>query len=123
MTETNLKATILLVEDDEAFRYAATRHLHRNGYAVIGVPSSVEALRAIDGGDIDVVVADVALYPREPHGIALARMILTKYPKMPILFVTAVMDIEQIESGIPGEILYKPVELADLARKLGELLA
>jgi response regulator of citrate/malate metabolism len=69
------------------------------------------------------VVADVALYPKEPHGIALARMIRQQHPKMPILFVTAVMDIEQLESGIPGEILYKPIELADLARKLGELLA
>jgi CheY-like chemotaxis protein len=123
MTESNLKATILLVEDDEAFRYAASRHLQSNGYAVIGVPSSIEALRAIDGGGIDVVVADVALYPKEPHGIALGRMIRNKHPKMPILFVTAVMDIEQLESGIPGEIFYKPIELADLARKLGELLA
>ena len=115
--------TILFVEDDEAFRYAACHHLQAKGYSVVDVPSSLEALRVVDEGGIDVVIADVALYPKEPHGVALARMIRRKHPATRILFVTGVMDIEQLETGIPGEVLYKPVELADLSRKVGELLA
>jgi two-component system, cell cycle response regulator CpdR len=117
------RPTILFVEDDDAFRYAASHYLKANGYSVIDVPSSIDALRVFEeGGGVDVVIADVALYPNEPHGIALARMIRRKHRDVRILFVTGIKDIEQLESGIPGEVLYKPVELADLARKVQELL-
>jgi CheY-like chemotaxis protein len=115
--------TILVVEDDEAFRYAASHHLKAKGYSVIDVPSSMDALRVMELGGIDVVIADVALYPKEPHGVALARMIRTKHPKVGILFVTGIKDLEQLEVSIPGEVLYKPLELADLSRKVEELLA
>jgi CheY-like chemotaxis protein len=37
--------TILLVEDDEAFRYAASRHLRNDGYTVIDVAGSMDALK------------------------------------------------------------------------------
>jgi two-component system, cell cycle sensor histidine kinase and response regulator CckA len=114
--------TILFVEDDEAFRYAACRHLRAAGYSVVDVPSSLDALRVTDEGGIDVVITDVALYPKEPHGVALARMIRRKHPNIHILFVTGVKDIEELEVGIPGEVLYKPVELAELSRKVRELL-
>jgi two-component system, cell cycle sensor histidine kinase and response regulator CckA len=117
------RPTILFVEDDEAFRYAVSRHLQTDGYSVIDVASSMEALRVIDKGDVDVVIADILLYPKEPHGVALARMIHAKHPELPILFVTGVKDIEQHEVGMPGEVLYKPIELADLSRKVQELLA
>jgi CheY-like chemotaxis protein len=116
------RPTILIVEDDEAFRYAACRHLQAKGYTVVDVASSLDALRTVDGGGIDVVITDVALYPKEPHGVALARMIRRKHPSIRILLVTGIQDIEQLESEIPGEVLYKPVELADLSCKVQELL-
>ena len=115
--------TILFVEDDEAFRYAACRYLKAKGYAVVDVASSMDALRVIDRGGIDVLITDVTLQAKEPHGIALARMIRTKHPYLPILFVTGITDVERLEGGIPGEVLYKPVELAELSRKVQELLA
>jgi CheY-like chemotaxis protein len=114
---------MLFVEDDEAFRYAACHHLRASGCSVVEVSSSLEALRVVEKGGIDVVIADVALYPKEPHGVAMARMIHNKYPSIRILFVTGIKDIEELESGIPGDVLYKPVELADLSRKVQELLA
>ncbi len=115
--------TILIVEDDEAFRYAASRHLKAKGYSVIDVPSSMDALRVIDQGGIDVVIADIALGPEEPHGVALARMIRRKHPAIGMLFVTGIRNVEQLEPEIPGEVLIKPFELAELSRKVQELLA
>jgi DNA-binding response OmpR family regulator len=113
---------ILFVEDDDAFRYAASRHLRAQGYTVADVPSSMEALRVFDE-TIDIAVIDIALHPNEPPGFALARMIRYKNPEARILFVTGVVDIEKIEPGIEGEIiLYKPIEFAELSRKIGELL-
>lgn len=116
------KPTILFVEDDETFRYAACHHLKTEGYSVIDVPSSMGALQLIDGGGIDILIADIALYPKEPHGIALARMVRNKHPHIGILFVTGVENIERLDPAIPGEVLYKPVELADLSRKVEALL-
>src|ERR1700761_1382306 len=110
--------TILFVEDDEAFRYAACRHLQEDGYSVVCVPSSMDALRAMEKGVVDVAVIDIVLHPNEPHGIALARMIQNKHPDTGILFVTGVMDVEKFDRGIPAEILYKPVELAVLSQKV-----
>jgi CheY-like chemotaxis protein len=117
--------TILFVEDDESFRYAACRHLRNEGYTVIDVPSSMEALRIIDrGGDIALVIADIALHPKEPQGVSLARVIRNKQPELPILFVTGVLDIEKLEQyDLPGEVLYKPVELIALSRKITDLLS
>jgi two-component system cell cycle response regulator CpdR len=116
--------TILFVEDDDAFRYAACRHLRSEGYTVVDAPSSMDALKLLDkGGGIDIVVVDIALHPKEPHGFALARMIRHKHPYMPVLFITGVLDILKVEPGIEGEpILYKPVDLAELSRKIGEQL-
>jgi two-component system, cell cycle sensor histidine kinase and response regulator CckA len=116
--------TILLVEDDDIFRYAASRYLRKHGYTVVEASGSMEGLRIIDGGGIDVVVVDITLQPREPHGVALARMIRVKNPDIRVLFVTGYLDILKIEPGLEGEtILYKPVELAELSRKIAELLS
>ena len=123
MTQTNLMRTVLLVEDDEAFRYAVSRYLRAKGYTVIDVAGSMAALNAIDKGGIDLVVADIGLSSKEPHGVALGRMIHNGHPTMRILFVTGMMDIEKLESSLPGEILFKPVELAVLSAKVDELLA
>jgi DNA-binding response OmpR family regulator len=116
--------TILLVEDDDAFRYAASRHLRSEGYTVIDVAGSMDALKVLDGGGIDMMVVDIALPVKEPPGFALARMVRYKHPEMPVLFVTGVLDIEKIEPGIEGDmILYKPIEMSELSRKISELLA
>jgi CheY-like chemotaxis protein len=117
------KPTVLFVEDDEAFRYAACRHLQAAGYSVVDVPSSIDALRVIEKGGVDLVIADIALHAEEPHGIALARMIRRKHPGIGILFVTGVENVEQLEPDIPGEILHKPIELAVLSQKVREMLA
>ena len=114
---------ILFVEDDDAFRYAACHYLQAKGYSVVDVPGSLDALRAVEQSNFDIVIADIALNPREPHGVAMARMIRSKHPGTRFLFVTGVTDIEELEAAIPGQILYKPVELSELSHKVVALLA
>lgn len=50
-------------------------------------------------------------------------MIVNKKPDMPVLFVTGRHDLIEIAGYIPGEVLYKPVDLDELSRKIGERLA
>jgi hypothetical protein len=66
--------SILLVEDDEVFGYAAGRYLRAKGHRVIHAPGSSIALRELDRRSFDIVIADVVLQDDEPHGVALARM-------------------------------------------------
>jgi two-component system, cell cycle sensor histidine kinase and response regulator CckA len=118
--------TVLLVEDDDIFRYTMCHYLRGEGYSVTDVSGSMDALKVLDGSHngIDLVVADMALHPQEPHGFALARMIRHKNPSTRVLFVTGVLDIEKTEPGMKDEsILYKPFELSTLSRKVGEMLA
>lgn len=114
--------TILIVEDDEAFSYSVTQYLISKGFNVIEASGSMAAMRELDNGAVDAVVIDILLQPNEPHGLSLGRMILNKRPGMPVLFVTGRRDIAEIEY-IPAEILYKPIELDELASKIGDLLA
>ena len=115
--------TILIVEDDEAFSYAASHYLKSKGYNVIVAAGSLAALRKLDYEQIDVVVADVALQPNEPHGLSLGRMIVTQKPAVPVLFVTGRPDLIELDGQPPGDVLFKPVDFDELAQKLDELLA
>jgi DNA-binding LytR/AlgR family response regulator len=83
----------------------------------------MDALKILDKGrGFDIVVADIALQPTEPHGFALARMIRFKNPEVRVMFVTGNLEILKVEPGLEGElILYKPVELSELSEKIDEL--
>jgi DNA-binding response OmpR family regulator len=118
----NDTGTILIVEDDEAFSYAASHYLKSKGYNVIVASGSLAALRELDNEQIDVVVADIALQPNEPHGLSLGRMIVTQKPAVPVLFVTGRPDLIELDGHAPGDVLYKPVDFDALAHKIDELL-
>lgn len=117
------RGTILIVEDDDAFGYAAAHHLRSDGYNVIVASGSMAALRELDNEAIDVVVTDVALQPNEPHGLALGRMIVTQKRRIPVLFVTGCPDLIELDGNPPGDVLYKPVDLCELTRKIDGLMA
>jgi DNA-binding response OmpR family regulator len=114
--------TILIVDDDDAFSYAISRHLESNGYNVVVASGSMAALRKLDIGVFDLVVIDVALQPEEPHGVSLALMIGRNHPGTSVLFVTGRRDLIEIVGSLPGDVLYKPIELDELTLKAGEIL-
>jgi len=117
-----LPLTVLLVEDDKAFSYSVARYLNTKGFNVIEAASSIAALRELDRENIDVVVADLILQPNEPHGLALARMIWHKRPGTPVLLITGHRDLIEQAGSLPFDVIYKPVEMDELARKIDELL-
>ncbi len=119
---TTRDSTILIVEDDDAFAYAASRHLETVGYQTIVVASSMEALNKIDAGRIDLVITDVRLLVGEPHGLALGRMVGSRQPRIPVILITAYPEVLEGEA-LPGPVLYKPVELAALTEAVTSTLA
>ena len=107
--------TVLVVDDDEAFAYAASRYLQEIGYSAVIALGSVAAFRELERRPIDIMIADVALGRGEPHGIALGRMARNANPDMPVVLITAYPELLEREKPLPGPSFVKPVELRLLA--------
>ncbi len=85
-----MKKTVLLIEDDDAYRYALAKQLRDAGFTVVDTPDFSEALNRLDRDDVvDLLIADIRLPQNTPHGFSIARMARYKRPRLPILFVTA----------------------------------
>ncbi len=106
---------VLIVEDDEAFSYAASRHFQKLGYETIVAAGSFAAFRELERQAVDIVIADIRLQPGEPHGIALGRMIRNRDRDMPVVLVTAYPELLEREKPLPGPAFAKPVDLWLLA--------
>jgi CheY-like chemotaxis protein len=113
--------TLPLVEDDDAFRYAACRHLIAAGFHVVAVPTTVDALTEIDAGlQVDAFVIDLVMPPGNPHGMSFALSMRDRLPDAPMLFVTAFSDSPKIFAP-PGKILLKPIDLDRLTAEIQAL--
>ena len=102
---------IIVIEDDEPTRYAYERALSRAGYRTQGYTSYFEAAGDIDKGGGALLVVDLQLPPRTPHGLAVARMARQHRPGLPIIFVTGFHELAGLTDAEIGPVLLKPVEL------------
>jgi DNA-binding NtrC family response regulator len=102
---------ILVIEDDEATRYAYERALSNAGYQTIGYPSYLSAAEDIDRGVGMLLVADIQLAPRTPNGAAIARMARHRRPGLPIIFVTGHPELSGLIDQELGPVFLKPIDL------------
>jgi signal transduction histidine kinase/CheY-like chemotaxis protein len=116
--------SILLVEDDEQVRTAASALLRRCGYRVLEAPAAREALRLAEASDsIDLLLSDVVM--PELSGIELAEQVSLRYPGLKILCCSGyteevVVSHGLLPSGIP--FLPKPFTGESLARRVRQVL-
>jgi DNA-binding response OmpR family regulator len=97
---------ILIVEDEDALRYALSRELEAAGYEVAQAHDYREALDVVeDGKKISLLVLD--LVRPGVNGFALARMARMKHPEVKIIYMTAFENIPMNEAH--GPVLHKPV--------------
>jgi DNA-binding NtrC family response regulator len=114
---------ILVIEDDEATRYAYEHALHVAGYQTAGFGSYFGAALEIDEGAGALLVVDIQLPPGTPHGLAIARMARLRRPGLPIIFVTGYPEMAALADAETGPIMLKPFELSVLVTTVRELLA
>jgi CheY-like chemotaxis protein len=69
---------VLFVDDDAAFADAAACSFESVGMRTVVALGSMAAIDVFDSDAIDVLITDIKLPAREPHGLALARMIKNK---------------------------------------------
>jgi two-component system sensor histidine kinase EvgS len=120
---------LLLVEDERVNRLAMSRMLERDGHSVIQAGSAAEALAALKAEDVDAVFMDIQM--PDMDGVEATRLIradqsLGRNARVPVLALTAHAlpgDRERfLAAGMDGY-LSKPVDMAELQRELGRVLA
>ena len=98
--------SILVVDDEEGFRYAATKALQNAGYLVTAASDFRDALDLLDSdAPVDLLITDI-LMPERVHGFALARMARMRRTGLKVLYLTA-FDVPTSEAA--GKVLRKPL--------------
>ena len=116
--------TVLVVEDDAATRRLAVRHLTALGYGVVEAGNAAVAIATLETEPaIDLLLSDVIM-PGEMDGLALAGMVVRRWPKMKIVVTSevALTKIGDDDIGTRIRLLAKPYRKDDLARTLHEVL-
>jgi DNA-binding NtrC family response regulator len=103
-------ASILVIEDDEAFRRVVVTILERGGFKVLPVRDFAAAIEIIESDvRIDLLLTDVGMPAGTPHGLSIAQMAKTRRPRLKVLYMSGSYDARQIGAMLDGALfLSKP---------------
>jgi CheY-like chemotaxis protein len=114
------RQTILVVEDNIDVRKAAVSLLEQLGYRTTEVDTASAALEALASGtEINLVFSDVVL-PGQTDGLALARMLMDRYPHIPVVLTTGYAKVFDSNPEFP--VLRKPYQVSTLGRVIHDAL-
>lgn len=110
-----MKTRVYYVEDEPALGRIVKESLEKAGYEVRWETDGARVLKAFNGYHPDIVVLDIML----PHldGYALCEEIRSRFPRLPILFLTAKGETDDLVRGFESggtEYLKKPFSLKEL---------
>ncbi len=122
-----MEKRILLVDDESSIRRSLTIGLNQRGFAVEDCESGISALKKLDSLKqeeiaLDTIVLDILL--PDINGVELSRMIRSKYPDTPVIFITGYADKvrNEIETLEASQLLEKPFTIDELTSKFDEVL-
>lgn len=116
-----MQATVLLVDDEQAFVATTSKRLGMRGLTVLtahGGPETLEVLAA--NASVDVVILDVKM--PDMDGIETLRRIKADHPLVEVIMLTGQGTIDNAIEGMKlgaFDFLTKPCEWDDLMAKIG----
>lgn len=114
------RARILVVDDDDAFRYAAEKALSAAGFEVVSARDYRAALPLLEkAGPFDLLFTDIVM-PYGVNGFALARMARMRHLNLKVVYASA-FDVPTDEAF--GKVLRKPLSQDELVTEIGLALA
>jgi signal transduction histidine kinase/CheY-like chemotaxis protein len=113
-------AVILLVDDDSAVREVTASMLRELGYVILEVGSGGAALDLLGGANVDLVVLDFAMPGM--NGMEVAKQVHSRFPTLPVLFITGFSDQSALGNVGDAEIIKKPFLSDELANKVDAAL-
>jgi CheY-like chemotaxis protein len=81
------KITVLVVEDSEAFRHAASAALSSEGFCVLQASDGKEALQICQWVRINIILTDIVMPNMD--GIELCRKVKAAHPDIKVFFTSA----------------------------------
>jgi DNA-binding NtrC family response regulator len=115
--------TVLLVEDDEPYRYAVGKALEEAGCEVVAVGDYNAALAVLETDrKVDLMVTDIVL--PQVHGFFLARLAVVRRPSLPVMYMSAFDNLprHEVEFGY-GRFIQKPEDIDALVAEVKAELA
>jgi two-component system OmpR family response regulator len=117
------KAQILVVDDEQMLLDMVNDALSFAGYDIVVAINGFAALNIVRNQRPDLVILDVNM--PEPDGFQVARSLRSTDPELPVLFLTARSDIEDLKTGFEAggdDYLTKPFRLEELRLRVEALL-
>lgn len=123
-TTATARVTVLVVDDEPLMRTVMKHVLTDEGYAVVTARNAADAL-ALTGGGLhpDLILTDVSMPGMD--GVELAARLRTLLPDVPIVFMSAATELQQVaqlDRAEPRNVLEKPFEIDSLARCVRDAL-
>jgi CheY-like chemotaxis protein len=117
------KYKVLVVDDEELMRKMIVDFLSSLGHSCLTAVDGVDALEKMKGNKIDAVITDIKMPNMD--GITLVGELLTAYPGVPIMVMTAFE--EEYSAGIAisvgaREFIKKPFSLDEFAIRLHKMI-
>ena len=115
--------TILLVEDDSTLSMIISETLQRDGFDVLTADNGEDGLKQFARHGADLIIADVMM-PRM-DGFGMGRKIRQINRNVPLLFLTAKSEIDDIVEGFElggNDYLKKPFKMLELIVRIKALL-
>ena len=116
-------ASVLLVDDEEAFAASNAKLLSKRGYDVRTALDGRTALQVLAENDIDVTVLDVRMPGMD--GITLLTEIKKRFPLVEVIMLSGQATFEAAVEGIKlgaSDYLMKPCQITDLIGKIEEAM-
>lgn len=118
-----MSASIVLADDNDAFREVTRQLLERQGYAVVTAKDGRDALAAISRHKPDLVLLDIMM--PDLDGITALKQIRDLDPLLPVVMVTAFgseeMAVEALTAGA-DDYLIKPLDYKEAFIRLERVL-
>ncbi len=95
----NKQSNILLVDDSQTNTYMLKELLSTFGYNAHESFSGVEALEAIKKYEFDLILLDIIMPEQDGFDVCRTIKQMDKYKNIPIIFLTALTDLNSIEKG------------------------
>lgn len=128
---TEVKKTVLMVDDDADFRFQQRAQLEAAGYNVLEANSYARALQVLSEGRPDIALVDLMM-EQVDAGFSLCYRIKKTDPTIPIVMITSVASETGLEfdastdeerSWVKADaLLTKPVRFEQLQREMNRLL-
>lgn len=94
LSETTMKQRILVIDDEPQIREMLSMYFSSHGYETMTAGDSAQALRAVEGGKVDVAVLDIGL--AEEDGLKLLEQLKSRFPDLHVIMLTGMGFVEDL---------------------------